>query len=165
MTSNDHGTDPGFTELIDRYEKWRRIYSYADKPARDEPAWEDGRLNFRNGYSHVDWSSYVIEPKDKGYDVLRITRERRNDPLEVLAGYFSHLEDAGKYIMWYIGESLRMRCWLTPITRLWRAEGLDPRVRQISVDKYVSKFELIEDPPGTLYFRSAVYSQRTDYYH
>jgi hypothetical protein len=146
MTSNDTGADPGFAELIDRYEIWRQIYAYAGVPARDEPAWEDGRLNFRSGYPHMDWSAYVIEPKDKGYNVLRVTTERRNEPLEVLAGYFSHLEDAGKYIIWYIGESLRMQCWLNPITRSWRAEGLDPRVSQISVEKYISRFELKADP-------------------
>ncbi|MCV7257084.1 hypothetical protein [Mycobacterium shimoidei] len=146
MTSDDTGADAGFAELISRYEKWRRIYSYAGKPVRDELIWGDGRLNLRYGYPHMDWTAYVIEPKDNGYNVLRVTTERRNEPHERLVGFFSHLDDAGKYVIWYVGESLRMYCSLPPLTPSWRAAGLDPRVKQISLDKYVSKYEFRDDP-------------------
>jgi hypothetical protein len=144
--TSDIGTDPGFAELINQYERWRLIYSYAGKPARDEPVLENGRLNFRYGYPHPDWTAYIVEPKGNGYNVLRATTERRNEPDESVAGFFSHLEDAGKYIIWYIGESVRMHCWLPPLTTSWRAAGLDSRVKQISLDKYVSKYELKDDP-------------------
>lgn len=133
-------------QLIRRYEKWRRIYSYAGQPAPDAPEWADGRLNFREGYPYEDWTAYILEPKDTGYQVLRATTERRNEPLEGIVGYFSHLEDAGKYILWEAAVGVRVTLRLPSISQAWRAAGLDPRVKQTSLDTYVSKYELKDDP-------------------
>jgi len=138
------------TELIRRYQKWRWIYSWAGIPVPDEPEWDDGRLNFREGYPHPDWTAYILEPNGAGYQVLWATTERRNEPSEGPRAFFSHLEDAGKYIIWYLGEGLRMACGLVPITQSWEAAGLDPRVNQISLEKYLSRYELKNDP--TRYF-------------
>ncbi|MCV7257081.1 hypothetical protein [Mycobacterium shimoidei] len=138
--------DPEFPKLIDQYNKWRSIYSYAGQPAGDEPLWEHGRLHFRYGYPLEGWTAYIIEPKDNGYEVLRTTTERHSESSESLMAFFTNIEDAGKYIIWYTGDNLRTKCHLDPIEWVWADAGLDPRVRQISLDKFVSKFELKDDP-------------------
>lgn len=145
MTSDDTGIDLGFAELIGQYEKWRRIYACAGEPAWDEPVWEDGRLNLRYGYPHMDWSGYTIESRDSGFDLMRVSTERRKEPLEGLVGFFSHLEDLGKCLLFSIGESLRISLRIDPIEWSW-PDGLDPRVKQTSLDTYVSKYELKDDP-------------------
>jgi hypothetical protein len=146
MTSGDIGSDPGLEELLGRYEKWRQIYAYAGKPAMDEPYLGSGRLLFRAGYPFPGWTAYVIEAKDGGYNVLRATTERRNEPLETLRGFFSSLNDAGKYVISNIGDSLRIDLRIDPIYWTWEDSGLDPRVIQTSVGQFVSKFELKENP-------------------
>lgn len=133
-------------ELISRYEKWRRIYSNAGQPAPDEPEWENRRLNFRSGYPYEGWTAYILDPKDTGYQVLRATTEHRNEPAESLLAFFSHLEDAGKYIILKSAVGARVALRLPSVGQAWRAEGLDPRVEQISLDTYVSKYELKDDP-------------------
>jgi hypothetical protein len=146
MTSGDIESDPAVEELISRCEKWRRIYTYAGKPPMDEPLWEDGRLNLRAGYPYPGWTAYIIESKGGGYDVLKSTTERRNEPLESLRAFFTCIDDAGKYIVLNIGDSLRIDCRIDPIYWAWEDSGLDPRVTQTSLGEYVSKFELKEDP-------------------
>lgn len=145
VTSDDPGADRGFADLISHYERWRRIYSYADKPTWDEPAWENGRLNLRHGYPYPDWRGYVIESNDSGFNVLRVSTERRNDPHEGIVGFFSRLEDAGKYLLFNIGENLRIEIRLDPIEWSW-PDGLDPRVGQTPLGKYVSKYHLSSEP-------------------
>lgn len=135
-----------YPELIRRYEKWRRIYAYAGQPVPDEPAREDGRLNFRKGYPYEGWTAYILEPKGAGYQVLRATTERRNEPLEGLAAFFTNLEDAGKFIIWESAVGVRVALRLPSVSQAWRSAGLDPQVEQISLDKYVSKYELKDDP-------------------
>lgn len=135
-----------FAELISRYRKWRRIYSNAGQPAPDEPEWESGRLNFRSGYPYEGWTAYILEPKDSGYEVLRATTERRTEPSENPLAFFSHVEEAGKYIIWKSAVGVRVALRLPSVSQAWRAEGLDPRVKQISLDTYVSKYELKDDP-------------------
>jgi hypothetical protein len=145
---NPEGTqaDPMFAELISRYEKWHRLFAAAGKAVPNEPVQEDGRLNFRDGYPHQGWTAYIIEPKDGGYVVLRASTERRNEPAESHLAFFSRLEDAGKLVIWYVGEGLRMDCWLTPVTRVWQAEGLDPRVQKVQVSDQIARYSLKTDP-------------------
>lgn len=151
MTTDEASAGSGFDELLSRYEKWRRISSAAGETAPDEPAWDGNRLYLRYGYPYPDWTGNIIEPTASGgYQVLRVTTERRNEPAEYPTAYFSRLEDAGKYVIWNNGESVRMHVGLRPLTQIWREEGLDPRVTQVSLDTYVSKFELKSDP--TRYF-------------
>lgn len=147
MTTSEMSADSGFDELLSRYEKWRRIASGAGQTVPDEPAWEGRRLYLRYGYPHPDWTGYIIEPTASGgYQISTVTTERRNEPAEYPEAYFSRLEDAGKYLIWRNGESVRMRVGLRPLTQIWREEGLDARVNQVSLDTYVSKFELKSDP-------------------
>ena len=146
MTGTESSSDSQLNELINRYDKWRQIYAYADQPARDAPVWEEGRLHLRRGYPYPDWTSYIVEPTDGGYNVLTATTERRNEPLESLSGFFTDADDAGKYVIWNVGESLRMSCRLDPIMWAWEDAGLDPRVQQTSLEKFVSKYALKSDP-------------------
>ncbi|SKY53485.1 Uncharacterised protein [Mycobacteroides abscessus subsp. bolletii] len=143
--------DPGFAELIRRYAEWRQIYTRVGRPVGDEPVWENNRLNLRYGYPYPDWTGHVIEPTPSGgYQILRVTTERRNEPAEYPTAYFSHLDDAGKYIIWKTAVGARQALNLPSLSQEWRAAGLDPRVSQVSLDTYVSKFELKSDP--TRYF-------------
>lgn len=146
MTPGSAKADPRIAELISRYEKWPRLYAAAGKAAPDEPVQENGRLYFRDGYPNPGWTAYIIEPKDSGYAVLRASTERRNEPAETQLAYFSRLEDAGKLVIWYVGEALRMDCWLTPVTRKWQAEGLDPRVQKVQVSDQIARYSLKADP-------------------
>ncbi|MGB8403069.1 MAG: hypothetical protein WCE30_03220 [Mycobacterium sp.] len=133
-------------EFISRYDSWRGIYVNAGRPARDEPVSEDGRLHLRAGYPYDGWTSYIMSDVPDGYEVLTATTERRNEPLESPVGFFSDAEDAGKYIIWSIGESLRISCRVDPVQWAWEDLGLDPRVRQVSLDKFVSRYELKANP-------------------
>jgi hypothetical protein len=146
MASDEGASARGFDELIARYEKWREVYSRLGRPARDQTAWENGRLNLRSGYPYPDWTGYVVEHVEDGFQVLAVTAERRNEPLETLLAFFTDIDDAGKYIIVNIGDDLRISCRLDPIEWAWDDAGLDPRVEQTSMAEYVSKFALKDDP-------------------
>ncbi|WP_328352484.1 hypothetical protein OG976_19855 [Mycobacterium sp. NBC_00419] len=133
-------------QLVAQYDKWRRIYSLLGELPRDEAVWDGTRLHLRAGYPQPGWTGYIIEPEGSGCSVSAVTSERRNEPIESLSGYFSSVDDAGKYIVLKTGESLRIRLRLDPIEWGWEDAGLDHRVRQVSLDRYVSKFELKDDP-------------------
>lgn len=133
-------------DLISRYARWSRISSIAGKRIRDDPAWEDGRLHLRVGYPHPGWTGYVLEPGEAGWAVFTVASERRDEPQESLSGFFSDVEDAGKYVVLRIGDSLRISRRMDPVVWAWETSGLDPRVRQISLDQYVSRFELKDEP-------------------
>lgn len=145
MSSIIADADRGFVELINRYEKWRRIAAFVGQTTPDEPTWEDKRLCFRYGYPYDGWSGYVIEPHNTGYNLLSVTTERRAEPAEYLDAYFSRLQDAGKYIIWNNGESVRMHCKLPPVTPRWRAEGLDPRVEKVVLSDKTARYSLKTD--------------------
>lgn len=146
MDSADVTPTASFSQLVARYDKWRRIYSLVGEPPKDEAVWEDSRLCLRAGYPQPGWTGYIIEPEGSGCSVSTVTSERRNEPVESLSGFFSFVDDAGKYIVLKIGESLRIRLRLDPVEWGWEDAGLDRRVRQVSLDRYVSKFELKDDP-------------------
>jgi len=146
MTTFEDDIDPAYKQFLQRYEKWRLIYNKAGQPSRDEPEWENGRLHLRQGYPHDGWTAYIISDFHDGYNVLTSTTERRNEPTERVAGFFSDLEDAGKYVIWNVGESLRVTCRIDPVGWQWEDLGLDPRVEQISLGKYESKYVLKSNP-------------------
>lgn len=150
MDFDDAELSSAWRDLISRYQKWRRIYALAGKAPKDEPAWEAGRLHLRSGFPYPGWTAYVLQPDNEGCEVLRVTSEHRNEPLESLCGVFSSVEGAGKYVLLNVGESLRISLRLDPIEWAWEDAGLDHRVRQLSLGQYVSKFELKDDP--TEYF-------------
>jgi hypothetical protein len=146
MGHSENAVDPLYLDFIEHYRKWISIYSKAGHPPPDEPVWENGQLHLRSGYPYDGWTSYIITAATGGYNVLAATTERRNTPSESLKGFFSNIDDAGKYVIWNAGENLRVSCRVDPVGGACEDMGLDPRVEQISVDKYVSKYILKSDP-------------------
>jgi hypothetical protein len=140
--------DPDVIELVDRYERWRRIYRYAEKMPPNEPDWENGRLWFRYGYPYPDWTAYILQATaDGGYRVFRATTERRETPAESpRGGTFARLQDAGKYIIFNVGEKLRIECRMKPINLEWADAGLDPRVDKLIIDENWAKYVLRSNP-------------------
>jgi hypothetical protein len=138
--------DPDVAKLLARYDAWRRIYSYAGESPPDEADWEDGRLFFRFGYPHPDWWAYVLEDAGGDYRVSRISTERSAVPIESLKGRFSRIQDAGKFMIYEVAESLRINCRLEPLSWKWDDEGLDSHVEaQIKSDREV-KYALRGNP-------------------
>lgn len=138
--------DPDIAELLVRYSAWRRIYSYAGQPPPDEADWEAGRLFFRFGFPHPDWWAYVLEASTGEYTVSRISTERSVVPIESPKGNFSRIQDAGKFMIYEVAESLRIDCRLEPLSWKWDDEGLDPRVDvQIKSDQEV-RYALRDNP-------------------
>lgn len=79
----------GVIELLDRYEKWRRIFSYSGKAPPNIPDSEGGRLYFRRGYPHPDWSAYLLaSTPDDDYCVLHASTERCQTTIESSEGNF-----------------------------------------------------------------------------
>lgn len=136
-----------------RFRRWRQRYAITGQPTWDEPEWHDGGLWVRYGYPNPGWTAYVIAPSEGGFALLRVVTERRSDPLEVLVGYFTDADDAGKYIVFDIGESLRLAYGLAPLTPSWRAAGLDPRVSAISLEQYLTRYELVDNPARSMTLR------------
>ncbi|KAA1244121.1 hypothetical protein F0Q45_25125 [Mycobacterium simiae] len=121
--------DPDIVELIGRYSRWRRIYGYAGKAAPDEADLESGRLHFRFGYPYPDWWAFILEGSADGrYRCLRASTERSVTPVETSQGNFARIQDAGKFIIYNIAESLRIDCRMEPISWRWDDAGLDPLV-------------------------------------
>lgn len=140
-------SDPDIAELVIWYDRWRRIYGYAGKPPPDEAHWDGGRYYFRFGYPYPDWWGYIFEARADGhYGVLRMSTERRMTPVESPMGTFSRIQDAGKFIIFSIAESLRVNCRIDPIGWKWEDAGLDPQVDTEIQSDSVVKYTLRTDP-------------------
>jgi hypothetical protein len=137
---------PEYEELIGRYNKWRDAYIRADKPAPNEPDWEDGRLYFRIGYPYPDWRAFIVEEMGSGYKVISASTERSADVTEGWKADFSRLEDAGKYVLATIADYLRIECHADPIAVKWRAEGLDPLVVKVVSSDGLATYSLSANP-------------------
>ncbi|MGB8391475.1 hypothetical protein [Mycobacterium sp.] len=139
--------DPDVAELLARYSKWRRIYGYAGESPPDEANWESGRLFFRFGYPHPDWWAYVLEGTGDGrYRVLRVSTERSITPIESSKGNFARIQDAGKFMIYEVAESLRISCRLEPLSWKWDDAGLDPQVEAHIESDRVVKYVLRSNP-------------------
>lgn len=140
-------THSGISELISRYNKWRRIYSYAGKSAPDKAEWDSGRLYFRFGYPHPDWWAFILEATVDGhYQCLRASTERSAVPIESPQGIFARIDDAGKYLIYGIAESLRIDCRLEPVSWRWDDEGLDSQVDVHIQSDRVVKYVMRNNP-------------------
>lgn len=142
----EHFSDqPGLTELTDRYDEWRSRWASV---TGNEPSWiaaelVDGQLWIRDGYPYPDWKAKVIEPCEFGYLVLSATTEKRNSARTAIEAVFSHLEDAGKYIIVNLGDIVRLKSNLEPLYRAWRRSGLDSNLDKEAPDERV--VQLIAD--------------------
>lgn len=154
MSDSSEDRPLGASDFTKRYDHWRELYSRAGKPGPQEAVWEGSRLLLREGYPYEGWGGYIIEPRGSEYAVLDVTTERRVEPLESPLGYFSLFELAGKYIIWNIGENLRVRSRIPSLELTWGPASLSPGVRAIPIAKYETRYELIDAPQKYIVIRS-----------
>lgn len=128
--------EPELKTVVDRYETWRRrwVSLTGREPSRDLPELSDGRLWFRDGFPHPDWTARIIESAPYGYVVLDSTTERRISPDITVRAIFSRFEDAGKYIIAQAGDMLRRECKLEPRYREWHRFGLSDKLQKSDSD-------------------------------
>ncbi len=176
MDAGVHGEsssdDTGLLEVADRYETWRRrwVSVTGKEPSRDAPELSDGRLWFRDGYPHPDWTARIIESSNVGYLVLSVTTERRNTPRAAVEAVFSHLEDAGKYVIAFIGDMLRLEYKLEPLYRQWRTFGVDSALEKGAADDEIVQFiadynDVSRDTVQRLVYKYSVKAQPARYAH
>ncbi|WP_204079938.1 hypothetical protein [Mycobacterium riyadhense] len=133
---------PGLQEVADRYETWRRrwLSTTGIESSRGSPEFSDRCLWFRNGYPYPDWTATIIEPSHLGFLVLSATTERRNSPLIAVEAVFTRLEDAGKYVLAFFGDMLRLECKLEPLYRQWRRAGICSCLEKGTAEQQVVEF-------------------------
>lgn len=135
----------GADMLFDQYNVWRGIYARMGKASRDEPDWEGNQIWFRDGYPHPDWSAFVIAKRGEGFDLLQASTERRSDAVMSHQGFFSRLEDAGKFIIAAIGDYLRIDLRMDPVSWIWMDLGLAPNVEETIVSDSEVTYRLRDD--------------------
>lgn len=147
-------------EVIANYNRWRAVANLAGSGGPyDEPDWEDGRLYFRSDYSEKVrkwpawaksgyWGAWIIGPtQDERFCVVQsLLHERAAERSEDIQAVFSHFEDAGKYIILQIGDSLRYRLGLETLSVKWEARGLNPRIQVGPPEQDIVEFVLHESP-------------------
>jgi hypothetical protein len=164
VASGSHG-DP-MIDVVQRLNRWRSIQQALNASTYDEPTWENGKLYFRNGYADGidkwahwaetgDWSAYIIEPTPAGFFNVKQSRKgeravRRSENIRVA---FTRLEDAAKYVIARVANSLRVSLGLSSIVIKWEEAGLDRRLHVGDVTpeqlKYMQK-ECVGIRPGVL---------------
>lgn len=142
--------NPDVIELLRYYERWRVLYSRASRPTLNAPDWEKAKLYFREGYAHPDWSAYALQQQDSDIAVLRVSTERRSAPLEVIELVFSNVLNAGKYLLYKTGDSLRIEKRLDPLSWEFLDSGLHPAVEKQRMAGGLARYSLTSDP--TAYF-------------
>lgn len=134
--------NPGLQKLVNHYDAWLRRWASLTgrEPSRSAPEFSEGRLWFRDGFPHPDWTARIIQPSGYGYLVLRATTERRVSPLITIDAVFSDLEDAAKYVIMHVGDMLRRECQLEPRYREWSQLGLSGEVHKSESEQPVVDF-------------------------
>ena len=100
-------------------------------------------MYFRSGYTEGitryprwdqsgEWSAYIIEPSDRGYAlVLHSAKgERDTQHKERVRVAFTRVEDAGKFIIAAIGNSIRVKTGLDSVVAQWRDREVDTRIQR-----------------------------------
>ncbi|MBY0387387.1 MAG: hypothetical protein K2X56_04580 [Mycobacterium pseudokansasii] len=72
--------------------------------------------------------------------VLNVTTERRKSPHGTVNAVFSCLEDAGKYVLAFVGDMLRLERGLEPLYRRWRQCGIGSALERSHADQRVVDF-------------------------
>jgi len=127
-----------FQEVLHRFERWRAIATMLGQKPYDEPDFDNGRLYFRSDYAEQvakwpdarekgDWGAYVIESTATGlFSVVRsLWHERAPERSEDLEVMFSRPDDAGKYVIAHVANSIRFGTGLKSRSISWRELGLD----------------------------------------
>jgi hypothetical protein len=141
--------DAPLADSIAALNRVRAIQRCASTAPYDAPVTTDRRINFRTGYQEGlergwsdwaatgEWSGYVIELTEPGeYDVsfLRMP-ERADTRSESLKASFTRLEDATKFIMINVLDSVRSNSGLESLFLTFRARGLDDRLMKVAPDE------------------------------
>lgn len=142
---SDH---PDVVELLARYSRWRDIYMRAGVPPWDSPDLDADTLHFRRGHPHPDWYGFAISKDvDERYAVLNVSTEHQNTPTEGVDTTFSSVREAGNYIIYNIGDFLRIECRLDPISWTFRDAGMSPDVEEkVPIDERHAKYRLRNSP-------------------
>jgi hypothetical protein len=151
--------DDGFAETIRYYGLWREIANFVGSGPYEEADWEDGRLYFRLDYWDKlrewpewaqlgDWAAWIIAPTGAGYFCVMhsLKHERASQRSERIEVIFSHVPDAGKYIILQMGDSLRYRLGLETLSIKWRAQELNSRIQIAPAGREIIDFLIKERP-------------------
>jgi hypothetical protein len=150
-----------FSEVTRRFERWRMIARMVGQEPYDEPDFGDGRLYFRYGFTSQatkwpdaatkgDWSAYVIECSGGGlFNVIRsLWHERDFERSEDLEAVFSRPEDAGKYVIAQVADSIRIASRTGSQFTNWEQQGLDSTVSVASPPESLIQY-FVDSRPGT----------------
>lgn len=148
-------------EVIRYYDLWRRIANFIGNGPYDEADWDSGRLYFRSDYSEKlkkwpqwaelgDWAAWIIAPNPEGYICVlnSLKHERESERTERIEVMFSRFSDAGKYVIFRMGDSIRSRSDIRLKTLFVNREarGLDSRIRVEPAGREVIDFLTTERP-------------------
>lgn len=135
-----------YEKLFERYRVWMQACRLAGISDFNDPVRDGARLYFRQGYPNPGWGAWVIESSEQGYELVDVQTEHRTNPDELWEVVFSRFEDAEKFVIYEIAETLRVKLRLTPITQIWRSEGLHPGVVIDNVNADQSKYAIANNP-------------------
>jgi hypothetical protein len=144
MATQSADIDP-MSQAIAAFNRYRLLQDCSRETPYDEPEVDDGRVYFRNGYRQGlvegwpdwarrgDWSGYAIDlSRPEMYEVIFSRKpERSAERVESIDVTFSRIEDAVKYVLTKVGDTMRTRFGLSSLFVLWKARGLDPRLDKI----------------------------------
>jgi hypothetical protein len=152
-----------FSEVVQRFDRWRTVAKALGQQPYDAPAFEDERLYFRIDYAEQiakwprareegDWGAYIIDPTSGGmYCVVRsLWHERATHRSEAVEAVFSRAEDAGKYIIARVASSIRFDNGLTSQTVLWREQGLGAEINVGPVPESIIQMISERTPEGNV---------------
>ncbi|WP_328352500.1 hypothetical protein OG976_19880 [Mycobacterium sp. NBC_00419] len=108
---------------------------------------EQGRANWR---SRGEWSGYAIDwAHGGGYEVVFTRKpERSSKRAESVQAIFTRLEDAAKFIIANVGDSLRVDDGLQTLFLIWQDLGLDERISKTAPAEAECQRMIDLLPPG-----------------
>jgi len=152
--------DSSLRETLRRFDRWRTIATLLDQRPYDEPDFENSRLYFRSDYAAQvaewsaarekgDWGAYIIEPCPSGlFSVIRsLWHERAPRRTETIETVFTQLEDAGKYVIARVANSIRFDAGVSSLSIRWSDRDFNSMIKIMPPsDKFLQCF--IEKTPG-----------------
>jgi hypothetical protein len=144
MTSSEgEEMNRSIAEAVQAFDRLRDVQRNVGVQPYD-PAKQDGsRLYFRTKYregiekgwadwdTRGEWSGYAIDWAHGGFEVVFTRKpERSANRAESVQAIFTRLEDAAKFIIANVGDSLRVDNGLKTLFLRWQDLGLDERIGQ-----------------------------------
>jgi hypothetical protein len=182
MSETTHAfADVQLADALAALNRVRAIQRCAGTTQYDAPVTTDDRINFYIGYQEGlerGWKNWAAAGEWSGYYVIELTGlaeydvfflrmpERSNIRSESLKASFTRLEDATKFIMIKVLDSVRSNSGLESLFLTFRGRGLDDRLIRVApdaaaqrkmiarlspdkkelVEKHLQKFVLKDDP-------------------